>query len=395
MQYDYSATHDSWLRQAIATKDKAKHLNEWQIRYEKVDSAINLNQFGFLPKLSDLNYLPSFSFMLRFSLKLSKPYLSKDDRSFHLLDHPVRKEKIFQNPMVASTSWKGVLRIAMIQQLSEWSDNLNESIRNDCIYKKEFVARQIRIEHLFGTKKDIQIDDKKIEQGCLYFYPTFFDQIGLEVINPHDRKKGTGKNPILIECVPVDAIGEFVLLYVPFGLVKLTEVARDLQMVAEGVEKMLTVYGFGAKTSSGFGIAEVNGIGELAIATDLPDLQPPEPKVISTEPELPSYLIAPGKLHPDLQNSDGNLKSEAEYLNKKSSKKEKQRYEKAKKWWEREGKALKQTVTLESAPEPEPSPPTLSITKVSFASLNELCDRAKQIGEGLCREPKGTKINHV
>jgi len=39
----------------------------------------------------------------------------------------------------------------------------------------------------------------------------------------------------------------------------LSESQEDLRLVIEGVKAMLTEYGFGAKTSSGYGVAEIEG----------------------------------------------------------------------------------------------------------------------------------------
>lgn len=242
--------------------------------------------FRFIPNSSDIQNLPALSFILRVPLKLKKPYLSKDDRTFHILDSPVRKDKVFQVPMVAPSGWKGALKMAMLQQFVEWWCSLDEQVKTQRQYRKEFVAKRVSIGRIFGTEKGFEIDQKKFESyldnlgdkklstwykryirryisqtgffsGRLYFYPTFFDKLSLEVINPHDRKKGTSKNPILIESVPIGATGEFVLLYVPFGKVDETQVAQDLELLVQGIEAMLTVYGFGAKTSSGFGVAQI------------------------------------------------------------------------------------------------------------------------------------------
>lgn len=239
MQYEYSATKDSWLQEAMFAKDKQKYLSEWRKHYETMDSGLNLNQFEFIPNSPDnaLKNLPQFSFMLRVPFKLQKPYLSKEDRAFHILDNPVRKDKVFQTPMVAPTSWKGALRAALWQL--EYKEESEQIIR------------------LFGNERE-QEDHKKLKSGRLYFYPTFFDKIGLEVINPHDRQKGTSAHgPIYLECVPIGTRGELVILYVPFGKVEKKQVLEDLELVVKGVKEMLTVYGFGAKTSSGFGIGEI------------------------------------------------------------------------------------------------------------------------------------------
>jgi hypothetical protein len=49
------------------------------------------------------------------------------------------------------------------------------------------------------------------------------------------------------------------------------EIAEDLQVLAKGIREMLTINGFGAKTSSGFGTAEdqLVGLGILAIRAKL------------------------------------------------------------------------------------------------------------------------------
>jgi CRISPR-associated protein Cmr2 len=112
---------------------------------------------------------------------------------------------------------------------------------------------------LFGNVKG---EEEEFSAGRLHFYPTFFDRIGLEVINPHDRKTGTGKQPIYFECVPAGTYGTFTLLYVPLDLIGRREDVKeqaqeDLRAAAEGIRAMLTEYGFGAKTSSGYGVAKV------------------------------------------------------------------------------------------------------------------------------------------
>lgn len=403
--------HLSYLWYEVIKTDLKNHIRDsWQksstgkkILLEKI-----VEDFQFIPKISDIENLPTLSFMLSIPFKLQKPYLSKDDCSFYLVDNPVRKDKVFQTPMVASTSWKGALRSALLQQLAEWWCNIEESKKNNRSHRKQFLARRISIGRLFGNEKDVQINDKGFENylddfgdkklavwyrryteryisstgffsGRLYFYPTFFYQTCLEVINRHDRKTGVGESPILLECVPIGETGQFTLLYVPFNLIKPDAIAADLQLVAEGVEKMLTVYGFGAKTSSGFGIAQINGMGELAIRADLSDLKQPDSELISSESKLPEYLIAVGQLHPNFQNPDGTFKTQAQYkafLNSQNKNHNKKLYKEAKEWVETKDKKLA-----------EPEPKKL-VTKLSFSKLdsssNSLCDRAKEMAKYLC-----------
>ncbi len=91
----------------------------------------------------------------------------------------------------------------------------------------------------------------------------------LDVINPHVRNRKVGTVPILMECVPRGARGEFALLYIPFDRSGdgeadpgpifqplRQEVSEDIVLVTAALQAMFTIYGFGAKTSSGFGLAE-------------------------------------------------------------------------------------------------------------------------------------------
>ena len=329
--------------------------------------------FHLIPDVSASTHLPLLSFLLYIPFCLQKPYLSKDERDFYLLENPLRKEKVFQTPMVASTSWKGALRAAL-WQLGYRADH-EATIR------------------LFGNPRE----SEEQQAGRLYFFPTFFDRLGLEVINPHDRETGVGaRGPILIECVPQGAPGDFLLLYVPFGQPDQSKderratIATDLQVVCEGVHAMLTTYGFGAKTSSGFGTAEeqLAGKGKLAIRAKLAGGMTALPAQPSPQqPELPRYLESPTRLHPDLRREDGTLKSEAEYQaliesrGQTYGKKDKQLYEKAKSWWEREGQALAQQA---SKPTPEPAPPeTPAVAEYTFTTLQELVKMAEKVAEQL------------
>ncbi len=235
--------------------------------------------------LASLNALPHLSFILQFDFRLHKPYLSKDEQDFYILDNPVRRDKVFKLPYVAPSQWKDALRSAMMLELVKQETSLDD---------ENWLKRRLQLTHLFGNEKGIDLDDERFEAfldqprpdqprpdlareyrqrlkeltnsgflaGRLCFFPTFFEKIGLEVINPHPRDTGAGKQPIYIESVPCGTSGTFTLLYVPFDRIgkdarkTRREVAEDLALVAQGLKAMFTTYGFGAKTSSGFGVAE-------------------------------------------------------------------------------------------------------------------------------------------
>jgi CRISPR-associated protein Cmr2 len=333
--------------------------------------------FHFTPGLSAIAHMPPLSFMLHVPFRLKKPYLSKDERDFYLLDNPLRKEKVFQRPMVAATSWKGALRAAL-WQLGYKADH-DVTIR------------------LLGNPRE----SEEGQAGRLYFYPTFFDKIGFDVINPHSRETGVGeRGPIPMECVPPETSGKLVLLYVPFAPVgqggneKRDKVAQDLEVLAEGVRAMLTRYGFGAKTSSGFGVVEeqLAEVGRLALRMELDGASAlsaalPEP---AQEPGLPRYLEAPGRLIEDLRQPDGSLKSEAEYRallksrGQKYTKNAQQLYEKGKGWWEQEGRRLAEGSSQEPKPKPEPARPEAPVvSEYTFGTLSEMVDLARQVAAQL------------
>jgi CRISPR-associated protein Cmr2 len=257
--------------------------------------------------------LPRYSFALDLRFELARPYLSRDDDAFYIIDNPVRKDKVFKVPFVAPTSWKGGLRSvatrgllaafarllpaeppadeaereALLSKL--WEERAQRVLifgnekQNDAKFLNRWLAKRLGTaeEELNQTFEAYLIGHgyrtQKVEgrQGRLFFFPTFFDKIGLEIINPHDRKRRVGVNPILFECVPAGATGNFRLLYVPYDFSSRVtpdedslrdQVAADLPLVAEMVRDLLTVYGFGAKSSSGFGVVDSRHVaGEVRV----------------------------------------------------------------------------------------------------------------------------------
>ncbi|KFD41085.1 hypothetical protein HY02_06420 [Peptococcaceae bacterium SCADC1_2_3] len=371
-----------WARKEEAEKEESERTSEIansirHIWHKGQQTRSIPDAFQLSPDVSAVKYMPPLSFMLCIRFKLQKPYISKDERDFYLLDNPIRKEKIFQAPMVAATSWKGALRAALWQL--GYKENNEIAIR------------------LLGNPRD----SDKHRAGRLYFYPTFFDKIGLEVLNPHSRETGVGeRGPILMECVP-EGVGTLLLLYVPFGPVKQkenerrAEVAQDLEALAEGVQAMLTTYGFGGKISSGFGTAydKLAGESKLALRAELPDEATPattSPETGQPTPALPRYLVSTTQLHPDFCQPDGGLKLEAQYQvlvesrGQKYTKNDRQLYAKAKSWWAREGQQPAEAAIQKSESEADPAAiETLSVSEWTFSSLSEMRALAQSVAARL------------
>ncbi len=206
---------------------------------------------GFMtPRLTeaDLALLPRFSFFLHIPFTLAAPYLSKDDEPFYVHENPVRKEHVLRVPMMGSTSWKGAFRAALR-------------------YRLQAEDKDPRIVRLLGNPKGAE---EGFRRGRLSFFPTFFDALEVEVINPHSRETGAGSQPIHLEAVPAGAQGIFALLYVP-AVAPPTEPGSDRTpalddtlVTLKTIYTLLVELGFGAKTASGMGraaltIPEIDG----------------------------------------------------------------------------------------------------------------------------------------
>jgi len=368
---------------ATSKADATAFRTEWQKNNENFqyprDAAISYYQKSIESPEIDLALLPTGSFALQFTFTLAQPYISRDEQDFYIIDNPVRKDKILGLPYVAPTSWKGSLRAALWQ--------LGSNAQDKAIYR------------LFGNEKGEENQDK-LHAGRLYFFPTFFTQKSLEIINPHDRERRVGKNPILFESVPGSvkgATGNFTLLYVPFDCIGKDEktmreqVAQDLQLMAKGIHAMFRIYGFGAKTSSGFGHAnESVANGSLRLRVKVDEVQKVEAMapISQPPPSLLRYLETPDRLKPEYLTVEGTFRERSEAELKKMSKADKQMYDKAKSWWQREGKQLveaaKQPQPIEQ-PKQETQQPAMPTVwpKYSFKDFSELVTCANERAEAL------------
>ncbi len=343
---DVAEKKHSAVYQFLAATEKASATafrTKWQNNNEKVSCPRNAvidyyKKYIESPEI-DLTILPTGSFVLQFTFTLAQPYISRDEQDFYIIDNPVRKEKVFGLPYVASTSWKGSLRAAL--------------------WRLEFLSQDEAIHRLFGNEKNEKNQDK-LRAGRLYFFPTFFTQKSLEIINPHDRERRVGKNPILFESVPLGTTGIFTLLYVPFDRIgenaeeTANQVSDDLLITAEGLQAMFCIYGFGAKTSSGFGCANdsvTRGLLRLRVKGTKAQEVETIPPVSQPSPSLPRYLETPDQLKLEYLTKEGTFRERTEAELKSMSKSDRQMYDKAKSWWQRKDKQLaeaaKQAILIE------------------------------------------------
>lgn len=186
---------------------------------------------------------------IKVGFELLTPWYSKDDRVFHVMDNPVRKDRVFGVPYMAASSWKGLLRWACRMQAG-----LQKHLReNDG--KIEGWRDPDWILHLFGNEKG---EEEDFHRGALVFYPTWFDKIGFEVINPYSRERRAGTQPIYYEVVPIGTNGTLSLLYAPWpGMKPEAKPGEIMPKLLEAIEALLTTYGISAKRTVGWGTAKI------------------------------------------------------------------------------------------------------------------------------------------
>lgn len=292
MYYYYAATgkdpediRADWQKRNLQANMK-QELESWHL-----DAFLHDNIFE---NNINLSVLPENSFVIQFKFILKKPYISIDEQEFYIIDNPIRKDKVFNLPYIAPSSWKGSLRSALFY--------LGYNSENE------------KIQNIFGNKNTE--NDELLTKGRVHLFPTFFKEKGLEIINPHNREKRVGTVPILLECVPAGESGTFTLLYVPYNLFLnldkesfKKQILEDLLLLSGGLKSMFLTYGFGAKTSSGFGIAENNLMqdeGKIILkskcvtASVHEDIKPPEKEFLK-------YLNEDGSLKDSFKDAEGKL----------------------------------------------------------------------------------------
>ncbi len=221
---------------------------------------------------------------LSVAFELQTPWFAKDDRPFHPLDNPVRKDPVFGTPYLSASSWKGLLRWACrMEQEPGLLEHLEAHPGQDL--RESGWADDPINRWLFGDEKGVS---ERCQRGVLNFYPTWFDQIAYEVINPHSRTRRAGTHPIPYEVVPAGTEARLSLLLAPApGNPPSTasEPERIVSRLLHATRHLLTRYGISAKRTAGWGLARITrwslqGHGEepLAVCTNAesPEASVPE-----------------------------------------------------------------------------------------------------------------------
>jgi CRISPR-associated protein Cmr2 len=305
---------------------------------------------------NNLSFMPPYSFIIEFDFTLEKPYISKDDENFTIIENSIKREKVLGCPYIPGSTWKGCLRSAL------WHEGMKEDDE--------------QITRIFGNERQ---KNESFRQGRLHFFPSFFDKVDYEIINPHDRKTRTGTVPILIESIPSGTNSKFSLLYVPFDLTgrekeeSVRQMLEDLKIIAEGLEAMFTVYGFGAKTSSGYGIAS-NIVKDGKVYTDMTVKIEQKSEAMKLPENFRKYLNENGTVKSELvDDRTGKLLSNSKFQKKKTEHgfKSGNEFSKFKRWYEENGESYINSLSVKNSPQ----------NVGEFASFAELVDLTKAIAD--------------
>lgn len=303
-----------------------------------------------------LDILPPYSFIIEFAFTLEKPYISKDDENFTIIENSIKREKILGCPYIPGSTWKGCLRSAL------WHEGMKEDDE--------------QITRIFGNERQ---NNESFRQGRLHFFPSFFDKVDFEIINPHDRKTRTGTVPILIESIPSGSNSKFSLLYVPFDLTgkekeeSVKQMLEDLKVIAKGIVAMFTVYGFGAKTSSGYGIAS-NNVKNGKVYTDMSVKIEQENKAMKLPENFRQFLNENGTVKGELiDNSTGTLLSNKNFQKQKTEHGflSGDEFSKFKRWYEENGESYMKSLSVKHSQQ----------NAGEFASFTELIDLTRAIAD--------------
>ena len=226
--------------------------NEARDRYRRQAASASLALPDWLRLEPSFERLPHDDWLgLEVDFALEAPWYSKDDRPFHVLDNPVRKDRVFGVPYMSAASWKGLLR---------WSCRMEAGLLHHLEQggTMDEWDEPAWILHLFGNEKG---EGEDFQRGALAFFPTWFSKIGFEVINPHSRKTRAGRQPILYEVVPAGTQGTLHLLYAPLpgaGARDRVQPEHAIDGLLDAIGALLTRYGISAKRTAGWGAARVD-----------------------------------------------------------------------------------------------------------------------------------------
>jgi len=228
-------------------------------------------------------------FLIEFYFELSSSVITRDEASHYPIENPIRKDYALKLPIIGSSGWKGLLRNAFLFAclFANWK---KYNKKQDAASKDSYLYSRWQMLRLFGSEKEAATTQKlhpSLEEnaagfkdifikkftksgeqppgeipntaGCLYTYPTIFNNLEVELINPHDSIRRVGTQPIHLEMIPAGSIGLFRLFYLQNRPVMVRgedpndAAKKDLEAMLRTIQALFLELGISAKRTSGHG----------------------------------------------------------------------------------------------------------------------------------------------
>ena len=199
--------------------------------------------------LADPGVLPRGSVCVRLGLDLLSPLFSRDDDPFNLFDNPLRKDPIFGRPHLSANALGGQAADAFRRAFPAPAEGQDEPART-LAYRRA----QARARRLFGLADDT--DPRACEGGRLRWSPLWLDAVQYVVMNPIDRDRGIGTQPIHFEAAAPQEGRWVECLYLnPYGARESDPaLARaDMAALLGALAAWWPLLGLGAKRRAGYG----------------------------------------------------------------------------------------------------------------------------------------------
>jgi CRISPR-associated protein Cmr2 len=227
--------------------------------------------------------LPPGAYVARIGFTLGRPYISRDEPFPPRPENAILRDAVFHVPMASGSGWKGALRAAAVERFVEHlepkaADRARDRVRlyrlfgSEVKHLRQYLDKACGPEatgifgRLLGREERDDDEDGPRLEGRVHPLPTFFAGGGRhateDVLNRRDPRSRAGSRAVRMEVVPAGTPGTLCLLWIPFDLYGKpqeeiqTETARDWKVLRPAIEHMLLRTGFGAKTSSGYGVAK-------------------------------------------------------------------------------------------------------------------------------------------
>lgn len=291
---------------------------DWQAKENVLDSLSNPRIAGIMTEHGGLKNCPLYALeeLYRIVEATEREKQKKPEQKWFALRKrahkiPTERETYLKHPLTILHQLRG--------DAIGWLNRLCGT--DDAIYTEVATGNRHKYFHLPITDNtDLALDQTQLPcRGHLCFFPSYFTEIGFDVLAPVERMGRTVTHPIPIEIIPKNSSSTFCLFYLATPETTAKMAAKDLSFCLDIVETMLQETGFSAKKNTGYGQAKI-----LACDCQInhPNWQSTEMEQDSPFQPIPRFLAFFSKVERSVHLLEKKEKTKVweEYLTKKVTK---------------------------------------------------------------------------